>query len=134
MHSTFRAVLIDPAIRLITEVQFSGGRPQELVGDVCLDFFPIAKHTDGGFDQGCADDGGLLGGPVYAFRFDNCENPIAGRCLVIGADRYGETCDARMSLAFIEDHVEWLGLIKPHVTWESTPLGARAVVTYEVVR
>jgi hypothetical protein len=133
MTRTFRAVLIDPTTRLITDVQFSGGRPQEHLGDICLDFFPIARHPDGGIDQGCADDGGLLGGPVYAFRFDNSENPIAGRCLVLGADRHGETCDSRLSLAFLQNHVEWLGLIRPRVKWEATPAGSRAVVTYEVV-
>jgi hypothetical protein len=129
---TFRAVLIDPATRLIAEVRFAG-RPQQFVGDVGLDFFAIAQHADGGFEQGCADDVGLLGGPVYAFRFDNGENPIAGRCLIIGATRSGETCDSRMSLSFIEEHVAWLGKIQPHVEWQATPFGSRAVVTYRSV-
>jgi hypothetical protein len=131
MRTAYRALLIDPAARTVTSVPFNGD-PKTIVGAECLDFFTIAEFGLS-FDQGCIDDDGLSRGePVHAFRFDNRDDPIAGRCLVIGARIHsGEACDAMMSIAFVREHVQWLGRILPHVQWEQTDTGARTVVSWE---
>lgn len=131
---TYRALLIDPEKRTIEETVFDpvqGCYAQ--VGAEGLDFFRIADHGKT-FDQGVVDDTGLARGkPIFAFKFRKDDGPIGGRCLIIGADMRGKTADATMTLAFVRDEVEWLGLILPRVVWEHTERGASAKVTYEAV-
>ncbi|MCK1552699.1 hypothetical protein IVB11_27570 [Bradyrhizobium sp. 177] len=72
-------------------------------------------------------------GPVNAFLLSFSRDPIARRCLVVGADRYGESCNARLPVAFLRADITWLGLIRPDVFWEDTAQGSRAIVTYSRV-
>jgi hypothetical protein len=85
--------------------------------------------------MGWVDDDGLMGGkPVHAFLLPISKDPIAGRCVMLGADRHGMTCSARIPVVILQRDIEWLGLILPEVTWEHTASGSRAIVTYSRVK
>jgi hypothetical protein len=137
MSKTYRVILIDPEARSIKELQSDGSLDSvhELVGTDKLDHFALAKYDSGGLDYGWLDDEGLISGePVHAFLLPTGKDPLAGRCLIVGADHYGVTCSARFPLAVLQRDVTWLGLIRPEVTWDHTATGDRAIVTYSRVK
>jgi hypothetical protein len=134
---TYRVLLIDPKQRTVEEkkvVEPILPHLHALVNADTLDFFRLADHGNT-LDQGVVDDGGLARGEaIHAFKFDNKADPIAGRCLIIGATKFGgDTFDAKISVAFAVEHIEWLGLIKPKVLWVHDARGSVAKVTYEVI-
>lgn len=137
MSKTYRVILIDPEARSISELESAVtlNDVHELVGAETCDHFRIAEHPYSD-DYGWVSDSGLKDQmPVYAFLLPTGKDPIAGKCLIIGADREGGfTCDARMPLALLRADVTWLGLILPEVTWDHTAQGSRAIVTYSRVR
>jgi hypothetical protein len=95
----------------------------------------LAQFDGHGFDIGWVDDNGLNGGkPVHAFLLPIGKDPIAGRCVIVGADERGETCSARIPLIVLRRDVEWLGLIMSEVMWDHTEHGSRAIVTYSRVK
>jgi hypothetical protein len=133
---SFRAVIIDPERRTIEEVRL----PPTLAAiraliphaeDEGLDHFLLAEF-DHSWDEGWVRDSGLCAGtPVHAFRLGGWHDPCAGRVVIVGVDCDSRhTCDARISLAFLQAQVTWLGLIQPEVTWVEEEHGVRAVVTY----
>ena len=137
MSKTFRVILIDPALCRITVLDSSAtlAAIHALIGAESLDHFTIAAFEGHGFDVGWVDDHGLdAGQPVYAFLLPIAKDPIGGRCVIVGADRHGETCSARFPLDMLRRDVEWLGLILPEVTWDHTDEGSRAIVTYSRVK
>ena len=128
-----RAILIDPEARTIVEVETEGRLADihALVADKHgLDSGRLAEHEDS-WDYGWVDDKGLAAEEcIHAFKWSI--RPTAGRCLVIGVDKETrDSCDARMPLDFAREHVTWLGLIKPEVTWVVEGNTVRAVVTYQ---
>lgn len=140
MAKVFRAILIDPERRNVTVVETTGSHTEtcHLVQAKGLDHFRIANH-DKSWDYGWVDEQGLgRGHPIHAFKFSNGPDPKAGRCLIVGCDREtGDTVDVGMSRVFIRDHIEWLGLILPEVTWDETEVDgnkySRANITYSRV-
>jgi hypothetical protein len=137
MDKTYRVILINPEDRSIRELQASAtlDNIHELVGAEVLGHFGVALFEDTGqMDTGWVDDGGLSRGePVQAFLFPRTKDPIAGRCLIVGADRHGVTCDCRMPIEILRQDVTWLGKIVPEVTWDHTEQGSQAIVTYSRV-
>jgi len=138
MTKQFRAIVIDPEKQIVDVVVTTGTHEdtRALVGASSLDNFRIADHPES-FDYGWVDDTGLTRGqPIYAFKFNiRPDNPIAGRCLFIGADKEtGATTDTKFPLDVLRDSIEWLGLIVPEVFWEETEQGSRAIVTYARVK
>lgn len=135
---TYRVILIDPAARSIVELEseVSNASMHELIGAEALDHFRLASfENDGHIDMGWVDDGGLSRGqPVHAFLLPTAKDPIAGKCLIVGADRRGETCDCRMPIEILQQDVTWLGLIRPEVTWDHTAQGSHTIVTYSRVK
>ena len=112
MTNQFRALLIDPERQTVRTVAITG-RIEEicsLIGVNHLDSFRVAEHETN-FDYGWVDDLGLRtnGKPFHAFKRDiRSHDPIAGRCLVLGADKEGETTNARMPVDFLRQHIIWL--------------------------
>jgi hypothetical protein len=133
---TYRAILIDPEQRSIKELQSdcSLDSIHQLVGISTLDHFSIASYEDGGLDYGWVSDDGLSGDPVHAFLLPISKDPIAGRCLIVAADHYGETASTRIPVSLLQRDLIWLGLILPEVTWDHTETGSRAIVTYSRVK
>jgi hypothetical protein len=123
MTKLYRAILIDPKRQTVDVVVTKGTHEDTCgwVGAGSLDNFRIANHPKS-FDYGWVDDTGLSRGqPVYAFKFDVGGDPIAGACLLIGANKEtGATTDAAIPLDFVREHIVWLGLIIPEVFWEET--------------
>jgi hypothetical protein len=137
MIKTYRVILIDPAERHISEIESdcSLDSIHKLIDAPGIDSFGLAIHQDGGRDMGWVDDVGLSGGkPVHAFLLPTSKDPIAGRCLVIGANYMGETTSARLPLELLRQDVTWLGMILPEVHWDHTDTGSRAIVTYSRVK
>jgi hypothetical protein len=137
MAKLYRVVLIDPDMRSL-KVLRCGGTPSELrqlVGANDLDHMRVAEHS-ATCDYGWVDGQALLRQkPVNAFKFHGWKDPIAGKCALIGADkRTGETVDAVMDYILLCGFVLWLGRILPEVTWDKTPAGVQAIVTYSRVK
>jgi len=102
MSKTYHAILIDTEARSITELQTDASLASihQLIGTDTLDHARMVTYNDGGLDYGWVADDGLTGGkPVHAFLLPTGKYPLAGRCLIIGSDRYGETCSSRLPLA-----------------------------------
>jgi hypothetical protein len=137
MSKTYRVILIDPEARLVSELESdcSLDSIHKLIGAQVLESFGLAIHADNGRDMGWVDDGGLSAGlPVYAFLLPTSKDPIAGRCLIIGANERGETSNCQFPVAILRQDVTWLGKIQPEVTWDHTPQGSRAIVTYSRIK
>jgi hypothetical protein len=133
----YRVILIDPALRLITEFKSdcSLDSIHNLVGAPVLGHFGLARHADGGRDTGWVDDNGLSAGlPVHAFLLPTSKDPIAGKCLIIGSDERGETADSQFPLSLLRQDVTWLGKILPEVTWDHTEIGSTGIVTYSRIK
>jgi hypothetical protein len=136
MSKTYRVILIDPGARNIRELESdcSLDSIHKLVDAETLDHFRLAMFENRHVDTGWVDDGGLTRGkPVHAFLLPTAKDPIAGKCLIIGADERGETSSAQFPTAVLRQDVTWLGLIKPEVTWDHTAKGSHAIVTYSRV-
>jgi hypothetical protein len=134
---TYRTVLIDPVQQSISVVDSDCSLKSihKLVGAETLTHRKIAEFEPGGIDILWADDLGLMAAkPIHAFLLSNSKDPVAGKCLLIGADERGETSDAQMPVRFLREHVTWLGLIQPEVTWDYNETGQRAIVTYSRVK
>jgi hypothetical protein len=134
----YRAILIDPEARRITvlEINLTVAALHELIGAETLGNFRLARFDqDGHIDMGWVDDGGLSRGlPIHGFLFPTAKDPVAGKCVIIGANRMGETASCRIPIAILHQDVTWLGLIRPEMTWDHTEHGSRAIVTYSRVK
>jgi hypothetical protein len=134
---TYRAILIDPEARNVRELEstLSFAEMHELIGAETLDNFGLAAFEGGHKDSGWVDDGGLMRGePIHAFLLPTAKDPIAGKCLIIGANHLGETASCRMPIAILRQDVTWLGLIKPEVVWDRIGNVDRSIVTYSRVK
>lgn len=137
MIKSYRAILIDPRNHRIEVVESDGSHQSlcELIGTRGLDHFRIAEDETR-WDYGWVDDTGLHQKQVHAFKFENRRNPVAGRCVLIGVNKEtGDTTDALFPISILRESVEWLGMIRPEVTWdEPTPGHQRAIITYARVK
>jgi hypothetical protein len=134
---SYRVILIDPQARSISELESSASLAalHELVGAETLDSFGLAAFENGHRDMGWVDDAGLSRGElIHAFLLPTAKDPICGKCLIIGANRLGETASCQIPIAILRQDVTWLGPIRPEVTWDRTELGYRAIVTYSRVK
>jgi hypothetical protein len=133
-----KAILIDPKACTVTLAE-TDGKPASIAaliagdGKITLDSGRVAEHGDT-WDYAWVTDNALTRGPIHAFRFDNRDHPWGGRAVIVGIDKEKrELCDVGMSLAFVSQHVEWIGLIDPVVTWKETEYGTMATVSYTVI-
>jgi hypothetical protein len=137
MSKTYRVIMIDPAERHISELESdcSLDSIHKLIGAPDLGHFGLAIHADGCRDFGWVDDAGLSANkPVHAFLLPTAKDPVAGRCLIIGATDRGETASAKLPIELLRQDVTWLGMILPEVVWDHTEHGSRAIVTYARVK
>lgn len=137
MSKTHRVILIDPELRLVTELQDEAtlDNIHGLTGAETLGHFGLATFENGHKDFGWVDDGGLSRGlPIHAFLLPRAKDPIAGKCVIVGANRQGEVADCGIPIEILRQDVTWLGQILPEVTWDHTAHGSRAIVTYSRVK
>ncbi len=138
----YRALLIDPEHYVITVEETDGtiASIQPLIGARCVEMFRIAEHRYS-YDYCWVDEFGMADNkPVHAFKYRGHGGPVAGKCLLVGAEKQtGEPTDAKFDIRILRANVEWLGLILPEVVWDVTeeePFGAtmRSIVTYARVK
>jgi hypothetical protein len=100
------AYLIDPFARTITEVEYSGDYKQiyDLIDCECYDCCRINKEGDAIF----VDDEGLLHDrPQAFFLHADYPNPLAGKGLVLGCDRQGESVAPHTTLEELKRKVSF---------------------------
>lgn len=105
------AVLIDPATRSITEVEYDGDYKSiyKLIGASCFDVVRIDRD-----DTIFVDDEGLLNGKGMRtgfFVYGNYPQPLAGKGLVLGTDEEGESVSTQNPLQFFYDNISWVNSI-----------------------
>jgi hypothetical protein len=116
MKRTYRAILIDPETRSITEIQTDGDYKNTLKLIGCKIFTtgsrPLNGSLENGFDTVNVSDDLLeeREDPRFWFQVDADRNspssfPIAGRDVVEGIDEAGGTCDARISIEALEKRI-----------------------------
>jgi hypothetical protein len=103
-----RAILIDPVTKTLSEVQTKGYENKDFETILQCKAYstdPLLRNTiSKGFDIMASDDAlDDRDDPYFCFQIDADDNPpssfpIAGRGLVVGVAKHGETCDLRMSV------------------------------------
>ena len=137
MSKLYRTILIDPEARRVTEqkIEITNAALHQWIGAETLDNFGLASFPGGYKDMCWVDDGGLSRGEsIYAFLLPTAKDPVAGKCLIIGANAIGETASCRIPIEILRQDITWLGLIRPEVVWDRTETGERAIVTYSRVK
>lgn len=105
---TYRAILVDPVSRTITALTLANDHKavQAAIGARCLDTATIAR--DGRMHVlAVVDDSGLIQG-LPCFRFDGYHHPLAGKAVLLGCDRAGETVDCPLDIEAVTARVRWL--------------------------
>jgi hypothetical protein len=106
-----RAILVDPAARTVTEVDYCGGDDPRhicaLIGAESLDSGRLATF-DGVQALAFVDDSGLLRSNA-CFRFEGYAHPLAGKALILGCDRFGNT----VACPLTREEVESAGSRRP---------------------
>jgi hypothetical protein len=111
-----RALLIDPEKRTITEIEFEGDyrKIQKVIG--CRSFTsgsrPLNGSLEAGFDTLYVSDDYLedRDDPRFWFQVDADREPpssypLAGAGLVLGVDKAGKTCAARISVTELASRI-----------------------------
>jgi hypothetical protein len=140
-----RAILIDPKLHRVSDIELrgkddraQGAEMRRLIGADTLDH----KTIDDIGDTLWLDDLGLTRGPCWAFKIRQSA-PFAGKGIIIGRNRAGETRPPRITIEIIENDIDWLDEIEPELHCEEVeeiaPSGAkffriRTFVTYRRVR
>lgn len=101
-----KAYLIDPFERTVTEVQYNGEYRHiyELIKADTYTAVQITPQQDVIF----LDDEGLYAGEHQRFfLYSDYPQPLAGRGLVLGTDREGESVEPKITLDEVEALVRW---------------------------
>jgi hypothetical protein len=107
-----KAYLIDPFEHQVTEVEYSGDFRDiyKLIDAQCFD---CARFNERG-DAVYVDDEGLLGlRPMAYFAVDGYLNILAGKGLVLGCDRNGESTSPTISLEEMKSMTHWILPVVP---------------------
>jgi hypothetical protein len=107
-----KAILICPFDRIVREVQLDANDfrdiykylTHELHPVDCFTAVPITRERDAIM----VDDNGLLNDPKYFFLWKGYPQPLAGRGLVVGTNRAGETVATGLTAAVVMANVLFL--------------------------
>ena len=102
-----RAFLINPELRLVTEVQHDDSLQDiyKLIGCDCID---VVRINDEG-DVIYVDDEGLYKNPCHFFAYENNPHPLAGSGLVLGTGHEGESIAPQVvTLDSLQDSVHFI--------------------------
>ena len=83
-----KAFLIDPEQQTISEVDYDGEH-HSIYKLIDADLFDVVRLA--GSDVIFVDDEGLMKNPQHFFKLDGLTSPLAGKGLVLGTDRHGES-------------------------------------------
>lgn len=99
-------VLIDPAAQEVRPVHVEPGDLQsyyELIG--CDIVAPVYLGDDGAVVY--VDEEGLAKGPQHFFLIEGCSQPLAGRGVMVGTDKNGDTIDSPRSADWVRENVDF---------------------------
>ena len=106
-----KAILINPKLQTINEINYSGDYKDIQKLTECSTFTAIYPF-DNCEDTIYLDDEGLLKSSNYCFTFrcdDGRNQPLMGNALVLGADDEGESKDVETSIDEIKRRVSFKG-------------------------
>ena len=106
-----KAILINPKLQTINEINYSGDYKEIYKLTECSTFTAIYPF-DNCEDTIYLDDEGLLKSSNYCFTFrcdDGRNQPLMGNALVLGADDEGESKDVETSIDEIKRRVSFKG-------------------------
>ena len=106
-----KAVLINPKLRKIKEIEYSGDYKDIQKLTECSTFTAVYPFNNCE-DTIYLDDEGLLKSSNYCFTFrcdDGRNQPLMGNALVLGADDEGESKDVETSIDEIKRRVSFKG-------------------------
>ena len=106
-----KAILINPKLQTINEINYSGDYKDIQKLTECSTFTAIYPF-DNCEDTIYLDDEGLLKSSNYCFTFrcdDGRNQPLMGNALVLGADDEGESKDVETSIDEIKKRVSFKG-------------------------
>lgn len=103
-----KAILIDPFIRVIKEVEHDGSL-EDIYDKIKCDCFDLV-HIDDQGDAIYVDDEGLLGDLAQQVFFKIDGMPLAGRGLVLGSDDEGCSTAPTIDISDLTARIEWTTL------------------------
>ncbi len=101
-----RAILINPELKEITEIEVSGDY-EEICKVISCDTFSCPFTYDNN-DYLYCDYVGLFKHQKGGIIMKNWYYPILGKMLVLGTDENGESVDAKSDIKFFTDRITWL--------------------------
>jgi len=110
MANPCTAFLIDPFARTITEVQWNGDFHHTYQLTDCETYDCARINREG--DSIYVDDEGLFKEQTAFFHHADYPNPLAGKGLVLGCDKYGESVTPHTTLAELQEKVTFVTPIR----------------------
>ena len=101
-----RAILINPELKQVTEIEV-GGDYKEIYKVISCDTFSCPVTYDNNDCLYC-DDEGLFKPQKGGVIMEDWVYPILGKMLVLGTDENGESVDAKTDIRFFENQITWL--------------------------
>jgi hypothetical protein len=101
-----KAYLIDPFTQQVTQVEYNGDYHQ-IYKLIDCDTFDVARINNQG-DGIFIDDEGLFKEEQMFFKYSSYPNPLAGKGLILGTDKQGNSIEPRISLQEAIDSVDFV--------------------------
>lgn len=100
-----KSYLIDPFAQSVTVVDYTGNYKNiyEHIKATCFTTVQINPQQDMIF----VDDEGLFKKDQAFFRFHGYDQPLAGRGLVLGTDRRGESVEPKCTIEWLSRVISW---------------------------
>jgi hypothetical protein len=106
MAQPCKAILIDPFKRTVSEVDWNGDYHHIYQLTDC-DTFDVARINAKG-DGIFVDDEGLFKEEQAFFVYNGYGNPLAGKGLILGSDREGESVKPHVTLKEVQEKVAFV--------------------------
>lgn len=100
-----RAYLIDPGLKTVTLVDYTGDY-KNIYTHIGCDTFDAIQINDNQ-DTIYVDDEGLLKGPTSFFMVQGRDEPLAGKGLVLGTNEDGDSVEPKLTLEEVTAMVEF---------------------------
>lgn len=104
-----RAYLINPEVKEITEVDYTGNY-KNIYEHIQADMFegiPVEATGDTIF----VDEEGLLKPQEHFFKLSTYHQPVAGRGLVLGLEpESGDSCEPKCTIEYLEENIAFMSL------------------------
>ena len=101
-----RAILINPFTQTIEEVDYSGDY-KDIYSLIECDLFTTVYLPNTSDDTLFVDDEGLYVENQRFFKIDGFEQPLAGRGLLLGTDKEGDSVDCMSTVEEVKAIVSW---------------------------